>query len=108
MWHHGLVALTPGPAADTMPATVSSGTAARVGHFSLTVLPVLNPPDSVRPLRTRDCTFIRNPLKCWYWFPKFEASWLKLFAGRSAAACVTANRLFSTVPLAAPSRASVG
>ena len=64
MWHHGLVALTPGPAADTMPATVNSGIAARISQLSLTVLPVLKPPDSVRPLRTRDCTFIRNSLKC--------------------------------------------
>ncbi len=47
-----------------MPPTVSSGIAARISQLSLTVLPVLKPPDSVRPLRTRDWTFIRNPLKC--------------------------------------------
>src|ERR1051325_10673473 len=108
MWHHGFDGLTPGPAAETIRATVSSGICARISQLSLTVLPVLKPPDSVKPLRTRDWTFIRNPLKCWYWFPKFAASVLKLFGASTAAACVSLNNPVGVAPLAAPRRESVG
>src|SRR6185295_321226 len=84
-WQNGLsVQLTP--------ATVFSGTAARTAHQSLTTLPVLVPPEKVKPFRLRTLNVTSTPLNTRVSSPTSFVDRISRSCGRANAAAV---RLYS-------------
>src|SRR5215510_8230716 len=84
-WQYGLsVQLTP--------TTVFSGTAARTAHQSLTTLPVLVPPEKVKPRTLRTLTVTSTPLNTRVSSPTSFVDLISRSCGRANAAGV---RLYS-------------
>src|SRR6476620_11677618 len=84
-WQYGLsVQLTP--------TTVFSGTAARTAHQSLTTLPVLVPPEKVKPLTARTLNVTSTPLNTRESSPTSLVDLISRSCGRANAAGV---RLYS-------------
>src|SRR4051812_31633004 len=80
-WQYGLrVMLTP--------TSVVSGTAARIAHQSLTTLPVLVPPEKVKPFTARTLKFTSTPLKTRVSSPTSFVDLTSWFCGSSDAAGV--------------------
>jgi hypothetical protein len=84
-WQYGLsVKLTP--------TTVVSGTAARTAHQSLTTLPVLVPPEKLKPFRLRALNDTSTPLNTRVSSPTSFVDLIIRSCGRANAAAV---RLYS-------------
>src|SRR5262245_60889991 len=78
-WQYGLrVQLTP--------TTVFSGTAARTAHQSLTTLPVLVPPEKVKPFMARTLSVTSTPLNTRVSSPTSFVDLISWSVGRANAA----------------------